>query len=210
MTPATPVSAAFVLPTGDGSAPLRDAVAAIDDVHADGNLPTIPVELAPVAEGDAYLECDRPSGTPVRLVIAPAARHPHLSFVHEVAHVLDLAALGAPGSLASATHPDLAAWRTAIRESSAYGGLSWLSRKQAHPLKLLYLHNLMGYDELWARSYAQFIASTGRHPVLLAQLADRLIRSAGRIYVPRQWDDDDFVGIAVEIATLFRRLGWIG
>lgn len=72
----------------------------------------------------------------------------------------------------------------------------------------------MTAEELWARSYAQFVVTMSGLERLRASL-DALRRresgdvALGAVYFPRQWDDDDFVEIGNAIEDLFRRLGWI-
>jgi hypothetical protein len=63
-------------------------------------------------------------------------------------------------------------------------------------------------EELWARSYAQFIVrQSGRVDVARSIAALRLGEIAG-ITVPLQWKEDEFDAIEREIELLMRSLGW--
>jgi hypothetical protein len=63
-------------------------------------------------------------------------------------------------------------------------------------------------DELWERSYAQYIVVRSGDAGLRAELDERR-QLHGSPAVPYLWEDDDFGPVAAEIDRLFRRLGWI-
>jgi len=71
-----------------------------------------------------------------------------------------------------------------------------------------YVGFLMRAPELWARSYAQYVATRSGDAILKAQLAVACERLPGMPYYPEQWDDDDFAPIAEAIDELFRGKGW--
>jgi hypothetical protein len=58
-------------------------------------------------------------------------------------------------------------------------------------------------DELWARSYAQFVARRSGSSALQASLDGLRQRPSDAVYYPLQWDDDDFVEIDRAIEELF-------
>jgi hypothetical protein len=64
------------------------------------------------------------------------------------------------------------------------------------------------WPELWARSYAQYVLNRTRERDLVSQLDAYRIPRTGGIYLPLQWDDDDFVAIDLAIEKVFPRLGW--
>src|SRR5262249_24701523 len=70
------------------------------------------------------------------------------------------------------------------------------------------LEELLLVEEIWARSYAQYIAVRSADGVLLRGLGPYRRRVPDRVYYPYQWDDNDFEDIAQAIETLFRRFGW--
>ena len=204
------VSAALQLPAGSDVAPLRAALVAVDRVHGDGTLRSIPVlseHLTRGRQGEYRLRRD---GSPVDIRVSSAARYPGLTLLHEIGHFLDHQALGQTGVFASTGHADLADWRTVARRSRAVGGLADLRRGAATLREATYLDYLQRDEELWARSYAQYVATRSAEPLLQGELVASRQRRPGTVYTPRQWGDDDFISIAEAIEDLFRRRGWIG
>ncbi len=69
-------------------------------------------------------------------------------------------------------------------------------------------------EELWARSYTQFVAIRSgdeRLRTSLNALRHKYPRemTSGAVYFPVQWDDDDFETIDLAVEGVFRRMGWI-
>ena len=62
----------------------------------------------------------------------------------------------------------------------------------------------MSDEELWARSYAQYIAKKSGNQDMNAQLAEMQESP-----FPSQWSDDDFAPIMEAIDGIFRAKGWI-
>lgn len=60
--------------------------------------------------------------------------------------------------------------------------------------------------EIWARAYAQYIATKTKNKALLEQIV--LMRS-DPVYGARQWEAEDFKPIAEVIDKMFEGLGWI-
>ena len=61
-------------------------------------------------------------------------------------------------------------------------------------------------DEMWARSYAQYIAEKSKNNVMIGQIKD-MRKSEWYGYV--QWDEEDFNPIKDAIDNLFKKKGWI-
>ncbi|HKG26592.1 MAG TPA: hypothetical protein VKB09_13150 [Thermomicrobiales bacterium] len=192
-------------------------MAAIDRVHGDGDLPTIPILLVPHLLDDRgrtrdavfvyhRLDPSQPFIASIIFVRSSAAHRPFVA-THEIGHFLDLC--GLPGStFASSEEPALAEWRKSVIESSAYRSLGTLTRSldatvanRANELTVL--------EELWARSYAQFVATRSGSLPMQRTLAALRHRDPHTLYYPRQWDDDDFVAVEAALDNLFRGLGWI-
>lgn len=72
-----------------------------------------------------------------------------------------------------------------------------------------YIEYLLQNEELWARSYAQFITAKSAHPELQEQLSRLRDRPPHSLYYWEQWDDEDFLPISAEIEAVFRQLGWM-
>lgn len=149
-----------------------------------------------------------PSG-PVDLVISPTANRPALTLAHEVGHYVDNQHLGennGDGSLRRV--PALDGWWDAIDRSDAVRQLrdalanppaSIASDPAALRVFQRHLSYLLGRDELFARSYAQWVARR----IDDAQLADELMRAQLAQDVPRQWADNDFEPVAAALDALF-------
>lgn len=201
------VSAALVLPTGRPGEPLREVVALIDRIHTDGALPSIRVNRRPIRPYEGLYD-PRP---PYKITVSTHARYPRLTMVHETGHLLDHLGLGTPGTFASGdvNEPWLQPWRDAVAASAAYQELQRLELRYAGTPFGPHVAYLLGYDEAWARSYAQLVATRSGDPTLLAELEARRTRVPGTTYLPRQWDDVDFAPIAEAIEALFKDLGWM-
>jgi len=218
-----PVSGALAVERGPHDKPLRDALAAVDAVHADGGLPRIPIRRLALSRKLHGHFRHRLGGPPLDIGVHPAARYPALTAVHEIGHFLDYSGLGEAGGFGSVAGDLLGPWRAAVRESAAVQRLGQLwrftrSRAQETPaagdgvryaVEQRYVEYLLQNEELWARSYAQFIAVRSGHPVLREQLGRLRQRPARRLYYGGQWDDADFLPIMAEIEAAFRQKGWM-
>lgn len=80
--------------------------------------------------------------------------------------------------------------------------------KAVYPIDTRHIAYLLSREELFARSYVQFIAERSRSALLKSQLDDAR-QQRGQIYYPRQWDSDDFAPISTALAMEFRDLGWM-
>ena len=195
---------------------LREVVAILDRVHGDGRLPAIPLAFVETRtdpsgnslDGTFAFEVDDHGRILGRAILVRFAA-PHRRFValHEVGHFLD--ACGLPGGGESSRyHPLLTPWREAIFASRAFRELIQLVASSDPPTTSRAV-KLLDSVELWSRSYAQFIAIRSGDGSLVAALNALRRRSPNDVYFPRQWPDDDFVGIEAAIEQLFWSLGWI-
>lgn len=93
-----------------------------------------------------------------------------MTFLHETGHLLDIAAIGNPGLFASLEGDGLLdGWRAAVEATNAVQTLRQMKgagtvvietpdgpvEETVHDRHIGYL---LGYDEIWARSYAQYVA----------------------------------------------------
>jgi hypothetical protein len=180
----------------------------IDQVHGDGPLPVIPVGHKPGK--NAWGLHKSVNGVPTELhyrfkAPSPAwgPAHPEMTLVHEVGHFLDYG--GMPkGSLlratdAAATTPELKAWLDAVKGSQAWQDL------QAAKLGYASTEYYNRTREMWARSYAQFIAEESGDAEMLRQLTEQVSGSHGYL----QWTTADFAPIRATMKTYFQGLGWM-
>jgi hypothetical protein len=195
---------------------LREVVAAIDRVHGDGMLPSIPLAFV---DGPSVRPVHAVDGAFVSNVVGRDEVHAQAIFIrrrapnrrfvalHEIGHFLD--ACGLPGKgWSSESHPMLVPWRQAVIASRAYRGLIELSEANDSTTSQR-ATVLLDTTELWARSYAQFVAARSGVDALKNSIDVLRQREPGEVYWPRQWDDEDFGEIEVAIEGLFRRVGWM-
>ena len=214
------IGRALSIPSGLAYEPIRTVLSAVESVHGDGNLPPISVALRSLGPFEGRFVVDPATGVPLRIVIDSETRA-RLAMLHELGHFLDYAGIGVPNQYASHAANLLKAWRRAIRSTLAFEELDRMREngfvelvradgtREMVPVDVSYVEYLMHYNELWARSYAQFIAVRSGHPSLRADLDERRRRRHDRIYYPRFWDDHDFVVVDQAIERLYRRLRWI-
>ena len=68
---------------------------------------------------------------------------------------------------------------------------------------------LTSNHEIFARAYAQYIATKSKNPEMLAVLRSRQGKPEDGKGYPDQWDDDDFVPLYEEIENIFLKIGWL-
>ena len=193
-----PVSQAFDFPDEPEYAPIRRALAAIDAAHDDGDLPSLPIELArDLAEGnDGEYWGDDAHAFKIR--IAALSRSKEFSLACEVGHFLDHQAL-APGQGYATLDPQGALLDVL---------LSIQLSKSAQSIQS-YAHDAKAYNylndetEWWSRAYAQWVALRSGSAILKKQ-ADHAIH--GEVGF---WEWEDFDPIAKAIDQLFRQKGWL-
>ena len=217
-----PVSGALIVEAGTIEKQVREAVAAIDRVHTDGTLPLLPVKSAVLQDMYGYF-LNTTGGRVVEIIVGLRNPHVELTMVHEVGHFLDFKGLDPSTEWASVNSPTLAPWREAVKTSRAVQTLGQLSSPATrttavtlwdgsvveYPVNKSYVGYLLQAEELWARSYSQFIATQSRDPALLRQLGQEQERPVSGIYYPKQWGDADFQPIRAEMQTIFRGLRWM-
>ena len=216
------VSRALLGPkSGKTKAAIDRAMAAIDRVHGDGNLPEIPVKALQLREGvmGRYRYGGMERKAEIHIGTRTPAEHAPATMVHEVGHFLDHK--GLPGSRFTSADPDymemFEEWHTAARDSRAIQRLidqRWNPEKYEIPMpggfsirpQRGFLDYLVTTEEVWARSYAQYIATRSGDDLLRTAIAEE---RRDVMYGSSQWDDDDFEPIAKAIDRIFKALGWL-
>ena len=193
------------------------AFRAIDGLHT---IPTgagrIPIRYTNAVNERGAFQYATDDGRPLGILISERGEHPALTTAHEVGHYLDRHALpialgGEPGRWATHTPTvTLDAWATAVFHSAAVGDM--LARTTpTHPLSRsdsavqANLSYNLRVEELWARSYAQWVATRADTALLMADLQRARV---GERRFAAYWRDDDFVPIATAIDALFDGFGW--
>jgi hypothetical protein len=186
---------------------VRRVLAAIDRVHFVSNLPALRIDVAPLKPGRPHAQFDGE-----RILVNRTSDTRELALVHEIGHALDYFAIDAARRTyaSDAGAPILNDWRRAVEESSSVYQL----RQARATLPALgsrtaaYVEYLLKPSELFARSYAQWLAATSGEATLARQVA-LLIGDASAIPGPVQWMPDEFTAIGETIDRLMERLGWI-
>lgn len=202
------MSDALKLPSGRSAVEveLRQAMAAIDSVHGDGNLPPIPVDLAvskPKHLGEYAHIWDKAVGIGINPKNSKD-QHWGFTFAHEVGHFLDHKGWGGSG-FSSATEAAAKAWLDAVRASPEVQRLAELHRERP---RIDYYKYALKKNELWARSYAQWIAVRSGDKKMLETLTKIKTDAAREGYRMSQWGAAEFEPIAKAIDDLFAMLGW--
>jgi hypothetical protein len=192
------VSQALALPARDqaNAAAIKHAVDLIDQVHGDGVLPASRVlseDLGNAKYGDFLPGVD---GARIRINSSETHDHPIMTTLHEVGHFLDDS--GLPGAnYTTESHPELVTqWRKAVYNSQQYKAL-----KEPGMDTNGYLRK---DNELFARSYAQFIAVKSGDIAALKELT--WMREHEPLKV---WDEQDFKPIAIALEALCKKQKWL-
>lgn len=196
------------------SAAVNDAVAAIDSVHIDGSLPVVYVHgIINTPDLGGYIDTAN-----LEIAINHFGSSPRGTMVHELGHLIDLYGFGTPKKFSSAKSRLLKPWRDEIKKSKslrrinaiASGRTVEVDGESIIPGEDLIQHAkyLQTWEELWARSYFQFIAKRSGQAELSTELAKLLKEDYQKLFLA-QFDDEDFEGIEKAIESLFVDLGWI-
>lgn len=225
-------AAAKVEAKGKVGKAINETLAAIDEVHGDGALNDLPFVKSSGKGRWGFYEHTY-SGTPIRIAVSDKADTPMMTAAHEIGHWLDGAILpigknNAYFSSSSEAEAVADFWR-AIDQTDAIQQLNKLRREggtvkmkvpklevvdgkliqvavmQDVPANGRYVRYLWRNDEIWARAYAQYVATRSSNPALKAEL---FVEQADRGY-PQQWSDEDFAPVAASIDKIFKVMGWI-
>lgn len=215
-----PVGDALDVTPGQFGQPMRVAISAINRVHQDGTLPVILVtrDFFRDRHGQFSVRAGR-----IAIQINLVGPHAELTTVHEIGHFLDHSGWGKLGGWASETPGVLDQWRDAVKRSRGIQRLLPLLQTGVdrtsetlpdgtvveYEVDQAYLRYLLQPRELWACSYAQFIAVQSGDSNLLLQLDSLRDKPVRTFYYGEQWDKDDFRPIQLSIEAVFRSLRWM-
>lgn len=203
-----PVSHSLQVPLGGRFDAIRDAIDAIDRVHLDGQIPTISVHRGSSGLQNAGGMFDPGRGE--LYVYDQAGRHARVVAYHEIGHIIDVHGLPPFGTLASHVLPALDDWRNAVVDSEAIRTAASALNQPLHPVTRDALETyFLTPHEVWARSYAQYIATKSGDADSLGLLLAEQAQFAGGVVLNSHWDIVEFIPIMAEIDTLFASFGWI-
>lgn len=205
---------------GKTSKAVQDSLAAIAKIHGDGNLPKIPIEQSAGTRVMGQFRRYAMTNQPINILISGRAEQPRITTLHEIGHFIEWS--GIPkmqgGSRIFSLTPGLKEWLEATKNSQAVKDLRQLRAVVVTPMlkpdgtmgsykvDRRYIGYLLQDDELWARAYAQYIATKSGDPTMMKELDES--RGPGKLY-PSQWSDADFAPIMKLMDDLFIKLGWI-
>ena len=188
------MSGALQLPEKDEAKAreIRHAVELVDQVHGANGLPLTPVRSVDFGSSRSYGRFD-PETHEIEINSNPAHSRPVLATLHEIGHLLDYAAL--PGEkYATATYTDLLApWWKAVYDSQRFT-----------QLKAEGWDALLPKRELFANSYAQFIATRTQDSAALAELA-----ALAKSEPEKVWAQEDFQPIVRALEELCQKMSWL-
>ena len=209
---------------GETGKAVHDALAAIAKVHGDGELPQIPVtEVKTGTALGTFRRTARNEAVDIR--IHRMGNRKAWTAVHEIGHFLEKSGAGGPmtkeGFRDWSTDPVFKDWHAAVMNSGAVKQIQETAKLnsvrilgpggKAIDVKVpkAVAKYLLTPEELWARSYSQYIARKSGDPQLLAALEhERGSSHEAQIKMLPQWYDSDFGPIEAEIDKIMARKGW--
>ena len=199
----TPVGAALQLPKRGDVSTLKEAIAIIDSVHGDGDLPNLPVKMGSMQDGmGAYYKLVPSSGKPVEIKINSKYEMPTSALIHEVGHFIDFAAIQKIAANNQQVADLLDSFAQAANNTKAIQAIGTLMNIPNADKR--YLYYLQSDVEVWARAYMQYVAIRGDSELLKNELT---VMQTWPYHM--QWDDADFEPVATAIDDLFKALGWL-
>jgi hypothetical protein len=246
------VSAALKLPAGKKWDWARKAMAGLDRVHSDGVLDDLPLKASSAQTYLGAYSFRFNKGKSIALSGRALQQHPYNTLYHETGHWLDHLAVKDPNAApkdkvlakyrfttqltGKGRDPLVAEWHEAVSNSPTIRTLGrWALRTEGSPMGIDtgHLRYLLRSDEVWARSYAQYVALRSGDANALAELrmmqkgvkrateggitADTRMNTKPLGPVepdpdswdyPIVWQDDEFEPIAAAFDRLFEKLGW--
>ena len=200
----------------------KEVFRVIGGVHSFPDVPQIEIYTSKTEKYDGAYHRDDRSKEPKAIEISKRGETHELTLVHEIGHFLEMAAIprDRPVQRQWAFDSTMARWRLIASTSSYAVQLTEIlsefqltaNCRDSNPetakiasRKADYVSYLRSDEELWARSYAQYVSVRSGNATLLEQV--ELGRSPRNPF-PLQWDPGDFEPIAVEIDGLLRQIGW--
>src|SRR6476661_5527872 len=185
----------------DASCDLQQIAAILDEIDAIHRTPHLPDVRVLTVVGGPPGQFD--PGT-MTLSLAAGDEHRAVTLVHEIGHILDMYGFDPdlPGFASSSGLSLFAPWDRAVRDSLTYRDLRQRLDRANDLDVVAYLRYLVDPIELWARSYAQFIASrSGRFSPSLYREMNGIIgaqRRRGALTEQWPWEDFDTIDTAIE------------
>jgi hypothetical protein len=139
--------------------------------------------------------------------IAPEGTRKSLTLGHELGHVIDFSMNLSIFVLAGQTS-DLNEFIWAVQESERVGDYEELRRHHPDPDVQAIAADLLQPAELWARSFAQYIAMRLPNTTIGNEL-DASLKMDPDTYIMDYWDPLDFKPVGDAIGQVFHEWGWM-
>jgi hypothetical protein len=215
----TPVRQALPAPKGPNAKPFNHVLEVIDQVHGDGSLPKIPTVLVPPKGSKrGRYSYDPTKGGAISIEVQHSLAKSGFVYAHEIGHFLDHHGLGDGRSFGTRTNPQMAEFFQAIEATPLVQGLrdalqTGTLNSRAGDRNLSqgskdYIDYLLLPEEIWARSYSQWLTLRSGDGELAKGLREAQ-GSTNAYTASMQWDDKEFAPVAATIDDLFKTLGWI-
>lgn len=210
------VVAAFRVTEHPESDRMTHTVNVIVSIHGDGKLPKIPLMVDDISGHGAYTHN---SGQARFIQLKAGAGHMELTAAHEIGHFLDHQGISKKrGEFASHGDQRLKPLMKALNESPSMQRLKELSKSgkavgtdgKQYKVSTRQIQYQLRPHEVFARAYAQYVATKSGDPRMRAQLKSIQDEIKGqKVQRPRQWSDHEFVPIVKEFDRAFKKLGWV-
>ena len=178
------------------------ALAAVDFVHDDGDLPTIPI-LKNSRLRNTLGQYVRHGFSARAIEIKPSQDGMAFTLLEEIGHFLDHQAFGTHGfDFASEDSERFEAWRAAVYSSQPVQDLMRGVKTARGPLRSQFIEGAR-LREIWGRSYSQYMAIKSGDPVLLKQFQEDQSSLFGGLFY---WTQRQFLPIMQEVEKLLLSL----
>jgi len=201
------ISSHVVLPrTSKYSAAYQNALGLVDSVHGDGPLPDIVLSTRNMGKEITGAFAPFPSGWEI-YINGRYSPNIETTLAHEIGHWIDFGGLGSNGMPGTAIElgGKLKGWWNAIMDTPEVKNLNQYSG--TYQIVTHIQKYLLNPQELWARSYAQYIGEKTQNKEILATM--EMWRNSSDYRQWRQWDPAEFAAIMEEIDKLFEAEGWM-
>lgn len=207
---------------------IDDTLAAIDSVHGDGALDS-GVPMAISKSSSIHGEYVHQSLVSRQVRLSSRGDHPRMTMAHEMGHMLDHKGLRESfggstfGSDNRSQSPQMQKLQGALNDSAAVKSLKHVKNskgvivdvktsggiaKMRHKSDSKYVDYLIRPKEIFARSYAQYIATRSGDRTMLRELDSLRKPKSGRINYQQQWSNKDFEPIAAAYDELLAAEGY--
>jgi hypothetical protein len=196
---------------------INEMIDIIEDVHGVSGLPKIPIKQSYGERTLGQFVYGKKGAKEIKVSIKSNA--PMMTTAHEIGHFIDYQGMGG-GKWATfdlGKESPLYNWAKAMEKSEAYKTLKEIQKTGmltmvennvliSHPVANNSISYYLDNQELWARSYAQYIAKKSNNPSMLKELYGKQKQKYG---IPTQWSDADFLEIEKAIDGVLEAMKWL-